>query len=94
MASTNLESIAQTLHRLATPDMKPKDLMRSVREAHPDVSKKDVVRAAFFSVIAHAGEDAARADRLHDFALRERADLTEVPEPKVGKKRKSKRAKS
>ncbi|KAB0677365.1 hypothetical protein F6X38_18410 [Aureimonas leprariae] len=69
--------------------------MRSVRAAHPDASKKDVVRAAFLSVIAHSGDDAERADRLHDFALRERVDLTEVPsEPKPPKKRKNKQPKA
>jgi hypothetical protein len=73
MAST-LEEISQTVLRLATPDMKPKKLFKAVREEHPEASRKEIVRAAFLAVITHSDANPEAAARLHDFALRERAD--------------------
>ena len=55
MAATLIETIAGTVHELATPDMKPKALIAAVREKHPEAKKSDIVRAAFFAVIAPFG---------------------------------------
>ncbi len=46
--------------------------MGAVRKEHPNASKKDVVRAAFYALIAHADSDMERAFRLHEFAMIER----------------------
>ena len=92
MPSSNLETIASTLGRLATPDMKPKELLKAARQEHPQATKKDIVRAAFYSVIASAGNDPERASRLHDFALAERSD-TETEKPVEGRRRLRKKTK-
>lgn len=52
--------------------MKPKELLAAAKRAHPGASKGDIVRAAFYALIARADDDHETAARLHDFALRER----------------------
>ena len=67
------EDIQRTLLRLAKPKMSPKDLLRETRKLHPEASKKDIVRAAFASIIAVADEDGEKALTLQDLAIKERA---------------------
>ncbi len=67
------ESIQETLLRLAKPSMSPKELLKQTRKAHPDASKKEIIHAAFRSIIAVADQDADKALALQDFALKERA---------------------
>jgi len=66
------EQIQKTLLSLAKPKMSPKDLLRETRKVHPEASKKDIVRAAFASLIAVADEDGEKALTLQEFALKER----------------------
>jgi hypothetical protein len=73
MAASDLEKISQTLLRLASPDLKPKKLIKAVRKEHPKASKKEIVRAAFMALIVHADHDPEKTKRLHEFALAERA---------------------
>jgi hypothetical protein len=68
------EQIGATLLRLASPKMSPKELLKQTRKLHPDASKKEIVRAAFASIIAVSGSDIDKALLLQDFALKERAD--------------------
>jgi len=70
---TDREDIQRTLLRLAKPKMSPKDLLRETRKVRPEASKKDIVRAAFASIIAVADEDGEKALTLQDLALKERA---------------------
>ena len=79
----SLQELASTLGRLAVPEMKPKALLKAVRDTHPEASKKEVVRAAFYSVIALAGSDPEKADRLQDFALAKRTD-DQADQPAAG----------
>lgn len=73
MASeTEQNDIQHTLVKLAKPTMTPKELLRQIRKAHPKASKKDIVHAAFASIIAVVDSDADKALRLQDFALKER----------------------
>jgi hypothetical protein len=73
MAKSDIEEIGETLHALATPGLKPKDLLKAVREKHPKASKKTIVRAAFYSIIANSERDEpAKAQALHNFAIAER----------------------
>jgi hypothetical protein len=67
------QSVEATLLALAKPKMSPKELLKLTRKAHPDVSKKEIVRAAFRTVIAAADSDVEKALLLQDFALKERA---------------------
>lgn len=65
--------IEKTLLELAKPKMSPKELLKLARKAHPDASKKDIMRAAFGSIIAVADSDVDKARVLQNFAIAERA---------------------
>jgi hypothetical protein len=66
-------AIQRTLIELAKPKMSPKELLKAARKAHPDASKKEIMRAAFGSIIAVADSDVDKALILQNFALTERA---------------------
>lgn len=66
-------SIEATLISLAKPKMTPKELLKAARRAHPDASKKEIIRAAFHSIITVADSDVDKAVILQNFALQERA---------------------
>lgn len=66
-------SIERTLLELAKPKMTPKELLKAARKAHPDASKKEIIRAAFRSIITVADSDVEKAALLQNFALTERA---------------------
>jgi hypothetical protein len=40
------QPIEATLLSLVRPKMTPKELLKEARKAHPDASKKDIIRAA------------------------------------------------
>lgn len=85
--SAAIQDIAQTLRTLATPGMKPKDLFAAVRKQHPDATKKEVSRAAFFAVIQEADSDPERAKGLQEMALASRgAGESETPGGTTGKR--------
>jgi hypothetical protein len=89
----SIEEIAATLRSVATPGMKPKALRAAIRERHPEASKKEIVRAAFYAVTetSPAGQDVR--PELHTFALYERAGDEDADAAlKVGKRKKKKRA--
>ncbi len=67
------QTLEATLLSLVRPKITPKELLKEARKAHPDASKKDVIRAAFRTVIAAADTDAEKALLLQDFALKGRA---------------------
>jgi hypothetical protein len=66
------DELQQTLLRLARPKMSPKELLRETRKLHPGAAKKDIVHAAFASLIAVADQDAEKAIALQAFALSQR----------------------
>ena len=73
MNSREMREICATLSKVVTPEMTPKQLMKTVRKAHPKASKKDVARAAFYSLIANADHlDPAKSKKLQAFAISER----------------------
>jgi len=65
-------SIEETLLKLARPKRTPKELLSLVRRAHPRASKKEIIRAAFGTIIAIADREPESAQLLQDFALNER----------------------
>ena len=71
--SADKPSLEATLLRLAQPKMSPRELLRLTRKAHPEASKKDIIHAAFHSIIRVADSDVDKAMLLQDFALKERA---------------------
>jgi hypothetical protein len=72
MKANEMEALADTLMRIATPDMTVKQLVKAVRQQHPTASKKDIARAAFYSIISNADEDRGKARNLQAFAIAER----------------------
>ncbi|MGU3667218.1 hypothetical protein ACLBX9_23780 [Methylobacterium sp. A49B] len=89
---TSTEELAATLRTIATPGMKPKAIRAAIRERHPDASKKEIVRAAFFAVAESAASQEATSE-LHDFALAERvAEENADVVLRVGKRKKKKRS--
>ncbi|MEE7462094.1 hypothetical protein MFUR16E_12725 [Methylobacterium fujisawaense] len=91
MAST--EELAAALKQIATPGMKPKALRAAIRELHPDASKKEIVRAAFYAVTETTSTDHHNVAELHDFALAERASGDDVDTvPTVGKRKRKHRS--
>ncbi|WP_287071922.1 hypothetical protein [Mesorhizobium sp.] len=40
MKATELQAIADTLMRIVTPEMTPKQLLKAVKKEHPDASKQ------------------------------------------------------
>ena len=77
MEASEMQAIGDTLMRLVTPDMTPKQLIKAARKVHPNASKKDIARAAFFSIIANADQDIGKARNLQAFALAERTQAAE-----------------
>ena len=82
-----MEALSATLWSLAVPGMTPKALRAAVRERHPEASKKDIVRAAFYALIEARSQDNQTVDALHQFALAERIPSDEPPMT-IGKRRK------
>jgi hypothetical protein len=70
MAST--KDIAATLWTAVKPGMKPKELYAAVRERHPEASKKEIVRAAFYALTDSPISGSQVLTDLHNFALVER----------------------
>jgi hypothetical protein len=86
---TSMEALSATLWSLAEPGMTPKALRAAVRAQHPEASKKDIVRAAFYALIEARSQDARTLDALHRFALAERIPSDDPPMT-IGKRRKKK----
>jgi len=67
------DAIQKTLVKVAKPKMSPKELMGKIKRVHPNATRKDILHAAFASVIAIVDKDADKAMLLHEFALKERS---------------------
>lgn len=68
------KDLQTTLLSLAGSRMSPREMLKATRKVHPRASKKDIVHAAFASLIAVADTDGDAARTLYDFALTERGD--------------------
>ncbi|RWP62314.1 hypothetical protein [Mesorhizobium sp.] len=77
MNPTELQAIGDTLMRVVTPEMTPKQLLKAAKKEHPDASKKDIARAAFFSIISNADQDIGKSGNLQAFALAERTQQSD-----------------
>ncbi|GJE16610.1 hypothetical protein AIGOOFII_1317 [Methylobacterium marchantiae] len=82
----SLAEIASTLRLVASPGIKPKELIAAVREKHPETTKKEIVRAAFFALSDGNDASPAQSNELYDFALKERGTddhlITKTPKIK------------
>ena len=72
MSKDSNDDIQATLMKLARPKMSPKDLLRETRKIHPKASKKEIIHAAFASIITVVDSDIDKALVLQDFALMQR----------------------
>jgi hypothetical protein len=90
----SMDEIAATLRGVVRAGMTPKELRVAVRERHPDASKREIVRAAFYALTdVPASGEATLAD-LHTFALSERGqDDHAEADVKVGAKDRKRRGK-
>ncbi|MER8628493.1 MULTISPECIES: hypothetical protein [Mesorhizobium] len=77
MDANEMSAIGDTLMRVVTPDMSPKQLVKAAKKEHPGASKKDIARAAFFSIIANADQDVGKARNLQAFAIAERTQRSD-----------------
>ncbi|MET3901127.1 hypothetical protein ABIB57_005097 [Devosia sp. UYZn731] len=66
------DDLQTTMLRLAEPNVSSQDLLKAIKKQHPKASKKDIIHAAFSSLISVAGTDDGKAARLHDAAMTER----------------------
>lgn len=76
---SDIERVAATLRQVAQANMKTKELIAAVRRQHPEATKKEIVRAAFYALTQEAGGEDRQAEQLHTFALTERATDEEAP---------------
>lgn len=86
----SLEAIANTLRSVAASGMKPKALLAAVRERHPEATKKEVVRAAFYALTESHGDAPQHLLDLHGFAITERAPDDDEPVKPAKLRRKKK----
>lgn len=85
---SKIETLAATVSSCAVPGSKPKEIIAAVRERHPEASKKDVVRAAFYALTGGDALDGEKSRQLHDLAITERAS-DEIPPAPSKKPRKA-----
>ena len=72
MAATKIAEISATLVKLAKPGMTHRQLIAAARLEHPEASKKEIVRAAFYALTTSANTDLSIAMQSQRFALAER----------------------
>ncbi|AWV19844.1 hypothetical protein A3862_29865 (plasmid) [Methylobacterium sp. XJLW] len=85
---SDIQALAATLRKLAKPNTKRKELIAEVRKQHPDATKKEIVRAAFYALTHDVDNDPEQAQHLHAFALTERAGEEEdAPPPNKSRKK-------
>jgi len=65
-------SLEATLVSLAGAGVSNKDMLEQIRKLYPDASKKDIIHAAFKTLIALSAQNPDASLRLQDFALTER----------------------
>ncbi|MBX5000770.1 hypothetical protein [Rhizobium lentis] len=72
MKEQDLKELGEAVLKETRTDITPKQLIKAVMKSHPQASKKEIVRAAFYALIAHAGNEPEKAGILQDFAITER----------------------
>jgi hypothetical protein len=71
------DGLERSLVELVRPGLKPKELIDAVRKRHPKASKKQIVRAAFSSLIKIADDEEDKARALQGFAIAERSSVND-----------------
>jgi hypothetical protein len=73
MHKYQLMAIGETLPWIVKPGMTAQELMKAARKAFPQASKKQIVRAALYSVILYAGTNPSRARQLPDVGIKSKS---------------------
>lgn len=63
------ESLEETIVRVLAETPQPKDALKNIRKAHPKVSKKQIIRAAFGVMIDKSAADLETSRKLQNFAI-------------------------
>ena len=74
MPKSDPQAIGKTLVSLLRPGISPKELFKQTRTAHPNATRKDIVRAAFSTMIDLADKDPKGARVLQGVGIDQRAD--------------------
>ncbi|TLX04232.1 MULTISPECIES: hypothetical protein [Rhizobium] len=77
MKEQDLKELGETILKETRADITPKQLIKAVMKSNPQATRKEIVRAAFYAVIAHAGNEPEKAGILQDFAITQRANEDE-----------------
>lgn len=86
---SSISVLAAILRQVASPGITPNELVAGVREKQPDVTKKEIVRAAVFDLSDGQDANPTPSGAPHEFALKERAShpAPAVKRPKWKKNR-------
>ncbi|MCJ2113793.1 hypothetical protein MKK64_21740 [Methylobacterium sp. E-025] len=87
----SMQEIAATMRSVVSPGMTPKAIRAAIREKHPEASKKEIVRAAFYALAEAPAADGDASADLHGFALSERGADEEADAVVTVRKRKRKK---
>lgn len=63
------ENLEQTIVSVLAATPQPKDALKAIRKAHPKVSKKQIIRAAFGVMIDKSAGDLETSRALQNFAI-------------------------
>lgn len=72
MTEHDLKVLGEAILNEIARDITPNQIICAVRKAHPEVTKKEVVRAAFYALIAHADSHPEKVSALQHFAITQR----------------------
>ena len=72
------DTLETTLLKLATPNISPREMLRQAKRLHPKASKKEIIRAAFSSLIVSADKDIEASLALQNFAITERGSVSDL----------------
>ena len=78
MKDHDLKELGETILREVRSDITPKKLMAAIRKAHPQASRKEIIRAAFYALIANAEQHPEKLEPLHKFAIEQRSPDEEL----------------
>ncbi len=69
MKDHDLKELGDALINEIKPGMTHKQLIKAVRVAHPEAIKKEILRAAFYALMAYSDRHTERLPALQAFAL-------------------------
>ena len=72
-----IADIAKSVIEVASPGMKPKELLAAVRAIYPEASKKEITRAAFYAVLEMSEDHSEKAHHIHGLATDTRNSIEE-----------------